>query len=163
MYGGHYRNAEVDLAAAYAHSETPVLGDAPFRDVQLRHYLDSLYYRLVVRDIDWVGSAIKRPVYPVFDRDIRVASLNVDVGRSPFQCVKNHGIDQFYDRRDLFVARKPVQVQVLFAVLCLPDQGEPVGAKLRSGILQYPGCGIAAFQRLFNSRPGSHRNLDPLP
>ena len=92
---------------------------------------------------------------------VAVARLDVDVRGAAFERVEHHRVDQLDYRRHLLVARQPVHVQDLFALLGLAHERERVRAEAGGRVLEYARGGVAPLERFFDGRLGRDRGLQP--
>src|SRR6185295_13620316 len=123
VYGGHDRNAKVNLAPAHHYSESAVLRHAPLGYVEFAHDLDALHDCLMMIDVNRISRAIKRAVNAILDYYIRVSRPDVNIGSSSFERVQHDRVNQLDDRRHLVVAGQAIKVEHLFALIRLAHQG----------------------------------------
>src|SRR5215831_9290803 len=112
-------------------------------------------------DVYWVRGAVKGAVNSVFNDDVGVTRLNVDIGSAPLEGIEHNRVHQLDDGGHLLVARQAVHVQVFFTVLGLDQQRELVGSKPRGSILEDSSSRITALEDFFDCRPCGDCYLNP--
>ena len=88
------RDAEIHRAALDPQLEPPVLRDAAFRNVQLRHDFDPGDHRPVEPKVQRFHRQIEDPIDAILDFDRHVRRLDVDVAGSLLEGGQNRGIDE---------------------------------------------------------------------
>ena len=103
MDGRHDGDAEIDEAALVADAEAAVLGDAALGDIEFAHDLDARNDGGVPVLRDGGHGVVEHAVDAVFDDDFLIARFDVDIAGAAFEGVKDGGIDELDDRRDVAV------------------------------------------------------------
>src|SRR6185369_8789370 len=87
--GGHDRNTQIDETALVLHTETAVLWNASFRDIQFTQHLDAREHGRVPFLGYRLHRMLQNAVNAVLHRHLGVARLNMNVTGSPLQSGKD--------------------------------------------------------------------------
>src|SRR5262249_22035079 len=114
--GGHNGNAEVDVAALIANTETSILGYAALGNVEIAEDLDARDDRGVPLLGNGLHGVLQDAVNAVLDRHFRVARFDVNIARAPLEGGKDDGFYKANNRADGGIARQTVARNGLFGL-----------------------------------------------
>ena len=80
MPGRQGRDAHIDRFSCQSQSDAPILGNALFGDIQLRHNLDARHHRRMQGAVRF-DHVLERPVHAEAHGRARLERLNMDIGR----------------------------------------------------------------------------------
>src|ERR1039458_7339939 len=135
--GGHDGDAEIDQAVLIAHAETPVLRHAFLGDIELAHHLDARDDGALPVLGDGRHGIVQHAVDAVLDGHFLVARFDVNIAGSPFQGVKDGGVDQLDDGGDIRIrGRQLVDGEGLVRIAVFGDhvEREPLGDFLQHAL-----------------------------
>src|SRR5712691_4424829 len=150
--GGHDGYAEVHKASFITDAEAAVLRHAALGDIELAHHLDAGEDGGMPLLGDGGHGVLQDAVNAVFDDDLDVARLDVNVAGTAFERGEDHRVHQADHRADGGVAGQPVAGNRLFAFLLLLHhlEGESLGGLLEDALRL-----LRALEQVADLRRGS--------
>ena len=152
----HDRHAKIDKAAFVTHTETAVLRNAPFGDIELAHDFDARKNRGMPVFGQRLHGILQNAINAVFHDHFGIARFDVNVTRAPFERGKDYGVHQTDNGAHAGFARELLHGNIFFAVLFVADnlERETFGRLIENALRL-----LGALQQIANLRSGGNFDL----